>query len=669
MVGAMLTTSRPQAARPWLLVLLLCACDGPAAPTDAGAGDAGPSDAGQDPSDPLRLDCEPLAPASCAMPFPSSWFLAEDPSTRTGYRVSLGETTLPINTLSGRAIPPGDLETRDGFSVNAGPMVLLPGAAATGLPRSNTIESSLAASSPTVILDTETGERVAHFVDVDASTRADASRALIFRQAAPFEHDRRYIVAIRGLVDEGGAPIEPSEVFRALRDGTEHDHPYVARRRADFEDIFARLEAAGVAREGLQIAWDFRTSSLEDDTAYLTHMRDDALAFVGESGPSYRITETRTDLDEHSSMRVDGMMEVPLYLAQAEAGPRSRLVLDAEGRPTRTGTAEFPFVVVIPRSATPDAPASPVHVGHGLLGSRLEATSRVLRAWANDTGHVLVATDWIGMAQDDVIPITMMLAQGRLELFGMVPDRLCQGVVNALLLMRMVRGRFAEDPLVTVDGASILDTSVGYYYGGSQGGIFGATYMAVTTEVDRGVLAVPGQGYHLMLDRSVNFDDFGAIMRMAIADGADIPLTLGLVQQLWDRADPGSFSRHIRSGALANGHGHEALMLVAIGDHQVTTLSAHVMARAMGAPNLMPVNRSVFAVEERAGPITGSAMIEFDFGLGPEPVDNVPMREGEDPHSRIAEIPAAFVMASEWYRTGVLEQRCTGPCDLDDLAP
>lgn len=647
------------------VLLLLSACDG-ALPLSPDAAVDASADAGADPNDPLRLDCEPLAPATCALPFPSSWFLVEDATTASGYRVALGQTTLPRTTTNGRSVRPTAFNTRDGFSVNAAPLVLFPRAAATGLARSDSIERSLEASSPTVILDAQTGERVAHFVDIDASTTNDASRALMLRQVRPFEHARRYIVAIRGLVDTDGALIEPSEVFRALRDGAEHAHPYVEQRRADFEDIFGRLEAAGVERASLQIAWDFRTSSLEDDTRHLTAMRDDALAFVGEDGPAYRITEVREDVDEHTRLRIDGMMEVPLYLAQAEPGPASRLRVDAAGVPMRLGTAEYPFVVIVPRSATPESPAAPVHVGHGLLGSRLEATSGFLRRWANANNHLLIATDWIGMASDDTTPIIGMLSSGRLEDFGMLPDRLCQGIVNALSLMRMVRGRFADDPAMQVDGASIVDRGLGYYYGGSQGGIFGGTYMAVTTDVTRGVLAVPGQSYHLMLDRSVNFDQFGSVMRTSLQDGADIPLTLALVQQLWDRADPGSFTRHIRSGALAHGVEHEALLLVSIGDHQVTTLSAHVMARAMNAPNLAPTNRSLFDVEDREGPIEGSAMIEFDFGLGPEPVDNLPMREGRDPHNRIAEIPAAFEMAEEWYRTGILEHRCSGPCDLDD---
>jgi hypothetical protein len=654
-----------------VLTSLLGACDGAVTspPGDAGTDGQVAPDAGADPNDPLRSDCEPLAPATCALPFPSSWFLREDSTTVTGYRVALGATTLPRTLTLGRSIRPDDLNLRDGFSVNASPLVLLPGATATGMARSDSIARSLEPSSPTVVLDAETGERVAHFVDVDASTANDASRAILIRPIRALENDRRYIIAIRNAVDASGAALEPSEVFRALRDGTEHSHPYVQQRRDDFEDLFTRLDAAGVERSSLQIAWDFHTASLEDDTRHLTHMRDDALSVVGEQGPTYRITEMRENVDEHTRLRIDGMMEVPLYLEQAEPGPRSRLRLDEQGLPTRLGTAEYPFVILVPQSATAESPATPVHIGHGLLGSRLEATSGFLRAWANVNNHILIATDWIGMAADDSGPIVGMLSGGRLEDFGMLPDRLCQGVVNALLLMRMVRGRFAADPLVQVDGTSLVDRSVGYYYGGSQGGIFGATYMAVTPDVQRGILAVPGQSYHLMLDRSVNFDDFGSVMRTSLEDGADIALVLALVQQLWDRADPGSFSRHVRSGRLAGDFAHDALLLVSIGDHQVTTLSAHLMARSMGAPNLAPVNRNIFDIEDVAGPIEGTAMVEFDFGLGPEPVDNVPMREGRDPHNRVAEIPVAYEMAERWFRTGTLTNLCDGPCNLDDTAP
>ena len=113
---------------PFLLVLLLafaaCDDDDTAANTDAGttpdgaqvvddaiAGDMGAGDMGaadaelppdMDPGPPLPSpyeDCDPLVPQSCAMPWPSNLYLAEDDTRETGYTVTFGATTLPANIL------------------------------------------------------------------------------------------------------------------------------------------------------------------------------------------------------------------------------------------------------------------------------------------------------------------------------------------------------------------------------------------------------------------------------------------------------------------------------------------------------------------------------------------------------------------------------------------
>lgn len=87
------------------------------------------------------------------------------------------------------------------------------------------------------------------------------------------------------------------------------------------------------------------------------------------------------------------------------------------------------------------------------------------------------------------------------------------------------------------------------------------------------------------------------------------------------------------------------------------------MARTIGAVvNLAPVNRDVFGIPSRAGAHTGSAMLEFSFGLA-DPVGNVSAPGTPDPHSRIGESPAAFEMAREWLETGATQDRCDGPCD------
>ena len=65
-------------------LVVLMACSGEDAP---------PADV---PTGPLS-GCDPLDPALCALPFPSSHFLVEDASTPTGLRLNFGPTTLPSN--------------------------------------------------------------------------------------------------------------------------------------------------------------------------------------------------------------------------------------------------------------------------------------------------------------------------------------------------------------------------------------------------------------------------------------------------------------------------------------------------------------------------------------------------------------------------------------------
>jgi len=85
--------------------------------------------------------------------------------------------------------------------------------------------------------------------------------------------------------------------------------------------------------------------------------------------------------------------------------------------------------------------------------------------------------------------------------------RVHAGMLNALLLMRLVTSpAFVTHKDVTFNGTSVIDPTRRYYYGNSQGGIFGSVYMALTTDVERGVLGVGGGPYNLLLPRSKDFE-------------------------------------------------------------------------------------------------------------------------------------------------------------------
>ena len=60
-----------------------------------------------------------------------------------------------------------------------------------------------------------------------------------------------------------GRLLEPDAVFAAYRDRTPTNQLPVEVRRGHMEDIFARLDAAGIERGDLYLAWDFTTQSTE----------------------------------------------------------------------------------------------------------------------------------------------------------------------------------------------------------------------------------------------------------------------------------------------------------------------------------------------------------------------------------------------------------------------
>ena len=63
------------------------------------------------------------------------------------------------------------------------------------------------------------------------------------------------------------------------------------------QTIFADLARAGVEQASLQLAWEFRTESLEGTTGWIVAMRDDANVRVPASGPPYEIVSVQDDVN------------------------------------------------------------------------------------------------------------------------------------------------------------------------------------------------------------------------------------------------------------------------------------------------------------------------------------------------------------------------------------
>lgn len=610
-----------------------------------------------------QLQCDDLVPGTCAFPFPSNVYTVADESTVTGRRVALPPQIMPRSYYD-IATDPAPWNILDGFSTGVAPMAHLPGLTLasldeSGVARSTSIERSLQPDSPTIILDTETGELVPHFVDLDETTDDDDKRTLTLRPAVRLADARRYIVAIRNLVGDDGQPLPATDVFVALRDTNEDNE-----RREVYDNIFHHLDTLGVDRSELQLAWDYTTSSRENNTQWMVHMRDQALATVGDLGPEYTITEVLEDIDpEHIAYQIFGTMRVPLYLDQT--GPGAQLLIGPDGLPMVNPDqpwAEFGFEVLIPHSAL-QSPATLMQYGHGLLGEMEQIESSHFRSFINEYNYIIFGIDFVGFAADDEVYVGATVASGEFHDFDAVIDRQHQGMLNSLLAMRMMKGRFASDPMF----GSMVDPADPVYHGISQGGIFGGTYMALTTDVQRGALGVMGMPYNLLLPRSVDFDPFFVIIQATYPDNRDVNFLLALAQMLWDKTEPNGYVPYIIEDTLPNTPSHDVFMRAAIGDHQVTTLGAAVMTRTLGIPMVDQGIREVWGIETVPS-AQGSAYVEYEFGLPPDPVGNTPPRECEDPHGKLRKLEPARQQLDTFLRQGRIESFCDGPCSFPDMS-
>ncbi|MCC6217381.1 MAG: hypothetical protein IT376_21160 [Polyangiaceae bacterium] len=641
----------------------------------------------------LAGDCDSLTPTQCGFPFPSNVYLVDDTTglATSGKQVMFGAATLPKN-LGLYPVDPTILSYKDGFSTGSGPQTHMPGATFEGVARPTSIERSLEDTSPSILIEADTGRRVPHWVDIDQSTPNDGledrddERAIQIRPAERLKDATRYIVAFRNIQHRDGHVIEPVQAFRELRDELKTEDYGVKRRRALYADIFGKLETAGYPRADLQVAWDFTTATKENTTRRMVALRDRALEAVGAAGPSFVVTEVEESPGNGILRRIHVKMTVPMFLnfyakgyKESEwetQGGYNRLMLDEQGLPEQNGTMEQDVLIIVPEGVTSGTKHGLLQNGHGLFGSRFEGQGGYLARMAADYGWIAFSTNLFGFAEDDVgLAITALGA--RPLLFNSFFDRQQQGQVNQLLAMRMMMGRIAtdgikdpNDPSAYLLDPSWIDPSVRAYRGDSQGGIMGTTYCAVSTDVTRCLVGEPGMPYSLLLNRSKDWPAYDVVLRASYNTGLNNQFMVALIQQGWDASEPVGYAPYMTTDLLPNTPPHYLLIHPAIGDHQVVTWAAHIIARSVGAVNLASpageVHRTVPFLEQATAPVTNrSAMVEWEFGLAPEPLENLPPKDGCDPHDRVRVLDPAYEQQDHFFRTGEIKWTCDGLCNCD----
>jgi hypothetical protein len=461
------------------------------------------------------------------------------------------------------------------------------------------------------------------------------------------------------LKAKGGGPLPIPEGYQAILDDTATDHELFERVRTRYPAIFQALAAHDIAPEDLVTAWDFTTGSAEADHADVLAARDAALAAIGESGAN--ITYTVTDdgpYDDGSVIArvVEGTFEAPLFLTQGGAfAPGTVMARDSAGMPEMQGMYDIEFVATVPACALAAADPVPIVVyGHGLMGSPNEVTHGASRFAADSLCMVFVGTPWRGMSTRDLPNVARSLNDANLsdEIF----EALVQGIVNFSVLAQIVRGPMADTLFVDGSGASIVDPTRVYFYGNSQGGIFGGTVMAFDTSIERGVLGVGAVNYSMLLERSQDWPTYRTILIGAYPDPLDVTILIGLMQLEWDASEPSGSVDEALAGTIPGTPPKQLLLHMAVADTEVSNLATEYQARTMAINVLAPAVYEPYGVPEAAGPLD-SALVIWDSGAGPLPVENLPPDEN-DAHQLPRNQPAAMRQMATFYETGEIVHTC-----------
>jgi hypothetical protein len=614
-------------------------------------------------------ECNPLGGQGCLLPWPSMMYAEVDATTATGYRLNIPREAMPTNA-DGITVEPDHFNRWDGFSAIAPMLAMFPtGVSADGLPSFKNPDESLAATSPIVLVNVETGERVPFFAEVDQNTIEVTKRALIIRPLARLATSSHYAVGIRNTVKAAdGTALARPKAFEALLSGGGFSHPAFATLEKTAPQMFAALEAAGLPKSEMVLAWDFVTVSDAFLRSDLTAMREQALPAIGAVGANLTFTANPQTNTAQTYKRYLGTYKSPNFLTNGEADS-SVLRRDSQYKPIAEGLRDAKYAAIIPACvATQPLPRPTIVFGHGLFGSSEEyLNDGFVLDLAEDHCLVVVAGDFIGLTSRQLA--LAPLAVNDLNRGPQIVEKLAQSVIDFIALESVTRGPMANAPEFQFNGTAVIDPAKTYYVGGSLGGIMGNTFMAYDPNITKGVLAVPGGNWSLLFERSTAWS-----LLMGAAQGAyedpelyqlNLAMSLGMG---FEPYDPMTTAAHVTKDPLFGNPTKNILIWYAIGDCLVTNIATEMVARTMGLQMTAPTVKTPWGITTTTAPLANGITI-YDEKPTPMPGDtNVPPKEDNGTHSGVNKNPANLRQVQQFLLQNVVVDECKlasapAPCD------
>jgi hypothetical protein len=337
----------------------------------------------------------------------------------------------------------------------------------------------------------------------------------------------------------------------------------------------------------------------------------------------------------------------------------------ADGQPAISGTRDVPVTILIPKcAATEQKPLPYVVFGPGLFGNaKAYLAMQVFHEVADRVCMIWIGTDWIGLATDDIMILATYILPDLNKVY-ILTDRLQQGHVNNQVMTRLFRTALKDDDALKVDGHTITDGKEVYYFGVSNGGVQGGTYMALSKDVTRGTFNVPGCEWSFMIFRSTQFNPINPFLDSLYPDPLDRQLLVAASQADWDYSDPASFAAHLLRDPLPGATVKRILVQESIGDAQVPNLATRVLARTIGLKGL-DLTQHVYGIEEASAPLD-SAYTQWDTHISPlPPTTDMPAPNDNGAHSDIQTfLPLQEQVQMFFAPDGQVQSVCGGPCDV-----
>ncbi len=691
------------------LCLCLSAACGTKSTTADSADVAGDADHAILAADP---DCNPIIGNDCWSGWPSSFWLKDDATTATHFRIDLPPAKMPANS-DGKTVAALEWNRRDGFSPNSPIVILLPTPPdPKRLPDETRPALALTPDLPIVLLDAATGAFLPYMAELDSNADGPARQALLIRLWTPVQENTRVIVALTDrLLDAKGQPYAPTPTFQRLLAGKDTGYPRIDGHLADWAADLTALEKAGLDRTHVFAAWHYGTASEQWTHGPALAMRDALVAAVGDKGLSYHIdmveasTETAALLPNLPSptvdnrivikpmhpdvaLRVRGTFEAPLFLT----GTGEDATLNwKDGGPAlaQNGTVQRPFVMLVPPNViASQKPARLMLYGHGFLrGACVEGcidpgAAEFFPHFVHAAGVVAVGTDWWGLARTE-LPLAIQ-AGNDFSQMPRITDKLAMGAVLPIALTRVALGKIVEDPWLQLHAAKPLydKTQPLVYYGNSLGGIMGTTMTSLHPDLTRMVMNVAGGGWSTLLNRSSDFAPFLGIINGTYPDKFSQQMLFAMSQSLWDLSDPFNFADHVVKSPFANTQANRrALWPMSMGDSQVANLTSGMLNRIAQVPvsspvfEVWPLNMTTADI-----PVDGNTCVQWDSERGTHPPGNGSRTEDNLSHYATRWMPEFEQMIWRFlFDDGLVEQRyCLAggrdgdgklPCNLQEVVP